>query len=374
MEEIIRLRHELHRHPELSGRESATGKRIRFFLNRYRPDILFTGIAGEGMAAVFNGTEPGPTLLFRCDMDALPIHEAIQRPYSSKVPGVAHVCGHDGHMSIVSGLAKSIIENPIRKGKVILLYQPEEENGQGAVKSIRRLREINLSPDLAFAIHNMPKYPMGSIIISDNSFASASKGIVVKLTGKSSHAAFPENGINPSLAIAEIVQGLERINQSSNFIDFTLVTIIYIRVGEIAFGTSPGFGEMMATLRAFRDADMKILTDNALDLIRGVGNKHGLVVETSFDDDFPATVNDPKLTKIVAQLAKKMERRVIKLKEPNRWSEDFAHFTVRGPAILIGLGVGEDIPDLHSPDFDFPDEALSLGIKTLDTLITHFLR
>jgi amidohydrolase len=374
MEELIRFRQELHRYPELSGHERATGKRIRFFLNRYRPDILYTGIAGEGMAAIFNGNEPGPTLVFRCDLDALPIQETINRPYMSTVSGVSHACGHDGHITMVTGLAKVIIENPIKRGKVVLLYQPEEENGQGAIKSIRKLREHNVIPDYAFAIHNMPKYPMGSIITSRNSFAAASKGIVVKLFGVSSHAAFPENGVNPSLAIAEIVQGLDKLNNSKYFSDFTLITIIHLKVGEVAFGTSPGYGEMMATLRAFKDSDMKKLTENSLDLIRKIGNKHNLVVETSFDDDFPATVNDSKLTDIIERVAKENGNRVIEINEPNRWSEDFAQFTVRGPSILIGLGVGEEMPDLHSPEYDFPDEAIPYGIKIYDSIIGHFLR
>jgi amidohydrolase len=374
MEELIRFRQELHRYPELSGHERATGKRIRFFLNRYRPDILYTGIAGEGMAAIFNGNESGPTLVFRCDLDALPIQETINRPYKSTVPGVSHACGHDGHITMVTGLSKVIIENPLKRGKVVLLYQPEEENGQGAIKSIRKLREHNIIPDYAFAIHNMPKYPIGSIITSRNSFAAASKGIIVKLFGVSSHAAFPENGVNPSLAIAEIIQGLDKLNSSKDFSDFTLITIIHLKVGVVAFGTSPGYGEMMATLRAFNDSDMKILTENSLDLIRRIGNKHNLVVETSFDDDFPATVNDSKLTDVVEKLAKENGNQVIEIVEPNRWSEDFAQFTVRGPAILIGLGVGENMPDLHSPEYDFPDEAIPHGIKIYDSIISHFLR
>jgi amidohydrolase len=275
---------------------------------------------------------------------------------------------------MVTGLAKGIIENPIKRGKIVLLYQPEEENGQGAIKSIRKLREHNIIPDYAIAIHNMPKYPMGSIITSRNSFAAASKGIVVKLFGVSSHAAFPENGVNPSLAIAEIVQGLDRLNNSKNFSDFTLITIIHLKVGEVAFGTSPGYGEMMATLRAFKDSDMKKLTENSLDLIRKIGNKHNLVVETSFDDDFPATVNDSTLTDIIERVAKENGNRVIEINEPNRWSEDFAQFTVRGPSILIGLGVGEEMPDLHSPEYDFPDEALPYGMKIYDSIISHFLR
>jgi amidohydrolase len=374
MEELIRFRQELHRNPELSGKERATAKRIRFFLNRYKPDELFTGIAGEGMAAIYDSQEPGPTILFRCDLDALPIHETQNVPYRSIVPGIAHVCGHDGHIAIVSGLAKLLKEKPIKKGRVILFYQPEEENGQGAKKSIARLRELSLIPDFAFAIHNMPKYPLGSIILGRKSFASASKGLIIRLIGRNSHAAYPEQGINPSLAISEIVQGLHKLQKYKGFTDFVLITIIHIRVGEVAFGTSPGYGEIMLTLRAFADEDMNILSQKSIDLARSSGHKHNLAVETSFTDDFPAAVCDPKLTQLVEQVANNQSKPVLFLENPNRWSEDFSHFTASFPSILFGLGVGEDVPELHSPNYDFPDDALEHGLNIFDAIIDEMLR
>lgn len=374
MEELIRFRQELHRNPELSGKERATAKRIRFFLNRYKPDELFTGIAGEGMAAVYNSSQAGPTLLFRCDMDALPIHETLNLPYRSAVPGVAHVCGHDGHMAIVSGLSMLVKENPIKRGRVILFYQPEEENGQGARKSISRLKELNLLPDYAFAIHNMPKYPMGSLVLGRKSFSAASKGLIIKLIGKNSHAAYPEHGINPSLAVSEIVQGLHKVQASKDFTDFILITIIHIRVGDVAFGTSPGYGEIMLTLRAFDDGDMKNLSQKAIDLARKSGHKHSLAVETSFTDDFPAAVCDQKLTKMVEEIATAQSKKVIYMETPNRWSEDFSHFTTTTPSLLFGLGVGEDMPELHSPEYNFPDQALEHGLTIFDAIIDRMLR
>lgn len=374
MEELVRLRQELHRHPEVSGKERETGKRLRFFLSRYQPTELITGIAGEGMAAVYKAPQDGPTLLFRCDMDALPIHELSNKQYKSVNSGVSHTCGHDGHMAMVSGLAMKLKENPISRGRVVLLYQPEEENGHGALKSLRRLRELGLYPDYAFALHNMPKYPTGSIILGNYSFAAASKGLVVKLIGRNSHAAYPEGGINPSLAVAEIIQGLTELSRAKIFANFILITIVHVRVGEIAFGTSPGYGEVMCTLRAFADSDMKLLTEKSLELVRQAGSKHGLVVESSFSDDFPAAVCDPILTELTKDLATELGHKIVILSEPNRWSEDFSHFTVRGPGVILGLGAGENHPDLHSPDYDFPDHIIPVGVDFMDRITTHFLR
>jgi len=326
------------------------------------------------MAAIYHGNEPGPTLLFRCDLDALPIHEAVRRPYSSTIPGVAHVCGHDGHMTMVTGLSRCLTENPIKRGKVILFYQPEEENGQGGRKSIARLKELGLIPDFAFAIHNLPKYPLGSVVIGEKSFAAASKGIVVKLIGRNSHAAYPEQGVNPSLAVAEIVQGLNALSESKEFSDFVLITIIHIRVGEVAFGTSPGYGEIMVTLRAFADNDMQILSQKTVDLAKNVAHNHGLTIETSLTDDFPATVSNSELKRLVEKVALEQQRKVEFMAQPNRWSEDFAHFTTACPAILFGLGVGENVPELHSPEYDFPDEALIHGVEIMDGIISDLLR
>lgn len=374
MDELIRLRHELHRHPELSGKERETGKRIRFFLNRYQPDELFTGIAGEGMAALYRGPKEGPTLLFRCDLDGLPIQETNRHPYSSIAHGVSHACGHDGHMAMVSGLARLLKTNPIKCGKVILFYQPEEENGTGALRSVRRLRELNLSPDFAFAIHNMPKYPLGSLIIAEHTFAAASKGLIVKLTGRNSHAAYPEKGINPSIAVAEIVKGLSDLLKERIYSNFVLITIVHIRVGEIAFGTSPGYGEVMCTLRAFDDSDMKLLTEKALELIRKTATDHELAFETIFTDDFPTAVCDHKLTKTTKIIGSQLGKNIITIEEPNRWSEDFSHFMVRGPGIIMGLGAGENHSDLHNPDYDFPDELIPHGIEVMDGIVSHYLR
>jgi len=251
MEELIKLRHELHRNPELSGQERATAKRIRFFLSRYQPHELYSNIAGEGMAVVYKGKEPGPTVLIRCDMDALPITEQSDLKYKSNTPGVSHTCGHDGHMAIISGLAVRFFENPIQKGKAILFYQPSEENGLGAKNSIEKLKELDLLPDFAIAIHNLPKYKKGSVILGRYTFTAASKGIIIKLTGRNSHAAFPEHGLNPAAAIAEIIQHLLTLPTSFKYNDFVLVTIIHVKIGEVAFGTSPGSAVVMATLRAF---------------------------------------------------------------------------------------------------------------------------
>ncbi len=368
MEELIRLRHELHRNPELSGQERATAKRLRFFLSRYQPHELYSNIAGEGMAVVYNGKQPGPTILFRCDMDALPITEQNNVRYKSNNLGVSHTCGHDSHMAIISGLATRLHRHPIKKGRVILLYQPSEENGSGALQSIKKLKELDLLPDYAIALHNLPKYPKGSVILGKYTFSAASKGIIFRLTGRNSHAAYPELGLNPAAATAQIVQNLLALPQKNSFHNFVLVTIIHVKVGDVAFGTSPGSAVVMATLRAFDDSDMQLLSETAVKSATEIAMKNKLSIETKFTDDFPASNCDPKLTHMLEKVAIDQNRAVTFLNKPNRWSEDFAHFTSCCPSVLFGLGSGEDHPDIHTPNYDFPDDIIGDGIEILEAL------
>lgn len=374
MDEIINLRHELHRNPELSGSEKLTAKRIVQFLSNYKPDELHTDIAGSGVAAVYKGKEAGSTLLFRCDMDALPIEEHSTKPYKSVNTGVAHLCGHDGHMAMVSGLAKKLHEKPIDKGIVILFYQPEEENGKGAKESINELKKLGLLPNFAFAIHNMPKYHFGNIILGKYTFSAASKGMIIKLTGQNSHAAFPENGINPSAAVAEIIQILNGVKYIKFFREYILVTIIHVRVGDVAFGTSPGYAEVMVTLRAFDEAHMKKLSDYAVTSTKTIATKHKLKVNIQFTDEYPAADCNPELSDIVEVIAKQQNREVVFINQPNRWSEDFAHFTSAFPSVIFGLGVGENHPDIHTSNYDFPDEVIPFGVEMMEGIINHFLR
>lgn len=373
MDRIIKLRQELHQNPELSGDEKETSSRLAKFLSKYQPSEIHLGIAGSGIVAVYKGKEEGPTLLFRCDMDALPIQETSDKSYKSLINGVAHLCGHDGHMAMVSGLAVKLHEIPIKKGRVILLYQPEEENGKGAVKSISDLEKLNLKPDFAFAIHNIPKHPLGSVILGRYTFSAASKGVTIKLKGRNAHAAYPESGISPALAIAEIIQSFSKVKELVRFKDFILLTIVHSRLGEPAFGTSPGEGIVLSTLRAFDNDDMGKLTQFVESTSKDIANKFNLNLDISYSEEFPATECDKKLTVIVENCAKEIGLEVINLDQPNRWSEDFAHFTSQFPSVIFGIGDGMNHPDLHTNSYDFPDEIISTGIGLMEAICRKIL-
>lgn len=374
MDELKRLRHELHKNPELSNKESGTALRLKFFLSRYRPDELIQNVGGEGLLAVYNGVEPGPNVLFRADMDALPITEINKLPYASSKEGVGHMCGHDGHMTILSGLAVQLSNKPPQRGRAMLLFQPAEETGEGAARALTDLTQRGYSPDYAFALHNMPRYPSGSLLLSRETFAAASKGLVVKFMGHSSHAAEPEKGLSPALAVARTIEGLIHLSKTaSGYSDYILLTIIYARLGEIAFGTTPGYAEVMATLRAFKNEDMALLTKYSEELVRKVAEEQHLRVDISYVEEFPAAVNSAEAIAYVENAAREASIPTVELVKPNGWSEDFAHFTLHCKSAIFGLGSGVDHPELHRPDYDFPDEIIEHGVNLFEGIARQLL-
>ena len=239
----VELRKQFHRLPELSGQEKNTSKTIVSFLEYCKPDKIVTGIGGYGIAAVFSGSRKGQRVMVRCELDALPIPETLDIPHRSEAMGVSHKCGHDGHMAIVAGLAERLHTHRPESGSVILLFQPAEETGEGADRVLSDSKFDQIQPDYVLALHNLPGYPLGQIIVREGVFASASSGLRIHLKGKTSHAAEPETGNSPALAVAQLIQVLSSIPQYyTSLHEPAQATVIHAKVGDVAFGTSPGEG------------------------------------------------------------------------------------------------------------------------------------
>jgi amidohydrolase len=369
-EELINLRRNIHSEPELAGNEINTSEKINKFISAYSPDETIKNIGGSGIAFVFKGEGEGPAVLFRAELDALPIDEINDFDYKSKYKDKGHKCGHDGHMTILAGLARRISSSRKFNGKFILLFQPAEETGEGAERVLKDNKFSGMTPDYVFAFHNLPGFKSGSIITRDSSFASASKGMIIKLTGKTSHAAEPENGINPSIAVSEIIRKFSALpDELKAAKEFVLTTIIYVRIGERAFGTSPGYAELMATLRAYRNEDMDLLIGEAEKIARTIASDQQLKIEINYTEEFPATVNDAGCSRIIRKAAEENGYPVTNVSKPFRWSEDFGHFTGKFRGAMFGIGSGENHPQLHNPDYDFPDEIIPVGINMFYTIM-----
>jgi len=373
-DQLVGLRRKLHQYPELSGQEYQTAAMIREYVSHHQPDRIIGPLGGTGLAIVYEGNKEGPTVLFRCDLDALPIQEVNTFDYRSRNEGAAHKCGHDGHMAIMSGLSQVISANRPHKGRVVLLYQPSEENGQGAVQVLEDDRFKEIQPDRVFALHNLPGYPLGSVILKKGTFAAASKGMINKLLGRTAHAGEPENGRTPALAMSRIVEELTHMPGKLSLDEYALITVIHARLGEIAFGTTPGYAEVMATLRTYSNSDMEALTREAIAAVERHARDQELGNEISWTEAFPATVNDSESVDLIHRVAEETGSQAIFIDEPLRWSEDFSNFTLNYPGALFGLGSGEKTPQLHNPDYDFPEQILDYGIRVFYGMYEHLLK
>ena len=373
--ELTDWRRDLHRFPELSGEERETAARVVAALAATRPDQVVTGLGGHGVAAVWQGDAPGQTVLFRAELDALPIDEVGQPDWRSTLPGKGHMCGHDGHMAILLALARLIARKRPATGRVILLFQPAEETGAGAAAVLADARYPALKPDWAFALHNLPGLTFGHATLRAGTMMCASQGMRVQLTGKTAHASMPESGTSPVHAVARLIPALLALGPGGALTpDFRMITITHARIGEAAFGISPGYGELWAKLRTREDGPMAALRAEAEVLVRAEAAKDGLAVSFVTRDDFAATVNDAGA---ITRLVSAMDALNIPHGDdhlPLRGSEDFGRFGVEGTRMaMMFVGSGEKHPQLHNPDYDFPDGLIPLGARLFQRVMTDIL-
>jgi len=362
LEELIQLRQELHKHPEVSGNESKTAQRILDFLAKYKPNQVTTNLGGNGILAIYKGKKDGKTILLRCELDAIPIQEINEFDYKSIYEGVSHKCGHDGHMAILCGMAKTLHENPLEKGTVMLLFQPAEEDGNGAKRVLNDSNFDAIKPDFAFALHNLPGFKKHQIIVKENTFTCAVNSMIIHLNGKTSHAGEPENGINPSLAIAEIIQVFNsKINTDVSSKKYCLITPIHINMGEKAYGVSAGYGEVHFTVRSNSNAQMRIIESNLEENVNEIATKFNLRTKINWTESFQANENNSEAVNFIRKSASNLNLNILEKELPFTFGEDFGLFTQNFKGAMLGLGSGENTPSLHNPDYDFPDEIIKTG-------------
>ena len=363
MTDTIQLRKTLHQFPELSGYEAETAQRISAFLKRYMPDELITNVGGSGILAIYSpNSDYRRTIVFRCELDALPIQEVNEFDHKSQRENVSHKCGHDGHMAIMCELAKRLSNQRPLGTRVVLLFQPAEENGAGAVAIYGDARFKSLEPDKVFALHNLPGYPLHEIVIKDHTFTCAVNSIIIKLHGRTSHAGEPEKGDNPALAIAGIIQQYNSLIQpDSRKEKFTILTPIYINMGTENYGISAGYGEVHYTFRRAANDEMKELEAQLEQIARSVAAKYNLGPEISWTQRFSANENSPGAADIVRSAARACGYQLTEREAPFQWGEDFGLFTEHYEGAMFGLGSGIETSALHNPDYDFPDEIISTG-------------
>jgi len=297
-------------------------------------------------------------IAFRADMDALPMEESIDLPYASQNPGVSHKCGHDGHMAALCGLALELDHRELAK-TVYLIFQPGEEIGAGALICKDLLQEEGISEIYAF--HNLSGYPEGTVLYHPDTTQPASEGLILRLSGRASHAAEPEKGNNPAQTIAAIIldaedwTGWEREH-------LLFCTVTGVRVGTGDFGISPGDGELRMTLRSDAEPKMKELEHHIVEFAGRRAGEVGLQMECEIRDYFPETRNHAVCLEKVRRAASLANVPAMKMDSLWRPSEDFGYYLKECPGALFYVGNGAGHPAVHTAAYDFNDEILEPAV------------
>lgn len=366
------FRHLLHQYPDLSCKERATRERVRTFLEPFQPDELVE-IGETGLLAVYHGKKSGKAIMVRAELDALPIEETNQFSYQSKHKGISHKCGHDGHMVILSRLAWLLHQAPLEAGTVYLLFQPAEENGRGAKAIMADAAFNKLKLDQVIALHNIPGYPAGSILIKEHAFTPSVSSIIVRYLGKTSHAAEPENGICPASAMSAFLsEALAMAIPEKEQEDFFLVSPVYMTMGEKSYGVTAGYGEVHLTIRCWDHPYLKERSSVLEKRAHSIGDHFGLKTTVDWTEEFSANNNAPQVVEQIKSAATELGLTVQQLSLPMKWGEDFGLFTQHYTGAMFGLGAGENSPALHNPDYDFNDDLIEPGSQVFEHVVRKF--
>ncbi|MDR1948003.1 MAG: amidohydrolase [Spirochaetaceae bacterium] len=353
LERAVALRHELHQHPELACREVWTKQRLIDFLKQYTSLEIVD--RGRWFYAIYHAGKDRPNIAFRADFDALPMDETIDLPYGSRFPGVAHKCGHDGHSACLAGFALEVNQRGADKN-LYFLFQHAEETVEGALECAPLMDEAKITE--IFGYHNIPGLPANSIVAIDGTACCGSTGMIISFKGIPAHASQPEDGRNPSFAIAEIVRSISEFTDPSRYKGLVMCTVIRIDVGEEAFGMSASEGRLMLTIRSQFDGELEELRQKIEDKTREQAAQYGLEYAFSFRDSVPATVNHRESADKVRRAARGLGLTVLEGDIPSRGSEDFGWFTRRTRGAMFGVGSGEGRAPIHTVQFDFNDEII----------------
>ncbi len=349
------LRQLLHAHPENSMGEAETREILMRFL-REESDFMVVD-RGLYFYAVKRAAQPEqPPIAFRADMDAVCI--------DGRTPG--HYCGHDGHSSILAGLARELSGRTLSRD-VYLIFQPGEETGEGALVCRELLKEKQIAE--IYGLHNIPSYPLGQVLLRRDTFACASVGLSLRFMGKTSHAAYPEQGNNPALPMARLLTQLTEAAENLRAPgEILMLTVVGMQLGSEKYGVSAGEGSLFLTLRGERESHFQALLQRCRDLAEACARDHGLQLEITEHERFPATENHEDNVFGVKAAAVALGMTVRDLPEPMRWSEDFGYYLQDCAGAFFGLGAGEETPSLHTREYEFPDALLEKGIALFAAL------
>jgi hippurate hydrolase len=369
-------RHQLHRNPELSFRESATAELVAARLESWGWTVT-RNVGGHGVVGTLKVGAGARAIAIRADMDALPIVEESGKPWASCVPGVMHACGHDGHTTMLLGAAQQLAKTRNFSGTVHLVFQPAEEAGKasGAQQMIADGLFERFPCDAIFGLHNHPGVPTGTFLFGAGPFMSASDGAKITIRGRGGHAARPHLAVDPVVIAGSLILALQTVVARN--IDPTQTAIVTI--GTVHAGTAanviPESATLELSIRSFDEGVRAKLEQRIGELVHAQVLSYGGSVEIEYERGYPVVVNSAAETEFARQVAEELvgPQRVVYPFGPVTGSEDFAHFLQHKPGCFLRLGNGEGSPMVHNSKYDFDDANLTVGAAYWTRLVERFL-
>jgi amidohydrolase len=372
--DVIAVRRRIHRHPEIGTNLPETQEAVVDELERLGIDGR-RGTALSSVTAVIEGGRPGPTVLLRADMDALPLHEDTGLDFASEIDGAMHACGHDTHVAMLLGAARLLNDRRAElPGKVILMFQPGEEGYGGAQTMIDEGLLEAAGPDAgptgAMAIHISTRYPSGEIHLRPGPEMASTDTIRITVRGRGGHASAPHTSVDPITVAAEIVLGLQTmVTRRVDVFDPAVVTIAQIQ-GGTTNNIIPESVFLFGTIRTVSDERRAAVRDGVKQVAEGIAAAHGASAEVDLEAGYPVTINDPAYTAFVTDTARDLvgEGRVHELKAPIMGAEDFSYVLQQVPGAMAFLGgtppgIDPEMgPQNHSNLVVFDEDALAIGV------------
>jgi amidohydrolase len=373
---IIYTRRELHQIPEPAYTEEKTSAKVAEYLTRQGLEVQ-TGIAKYGVVGLMKTGRPGPTLMIRADMDALPITEQTGLPFASIHPGAMHACGHDAHMAMVLGAASILQKLKDQfQGNIKLIFQPAEEGPGGAKPMIEAGVMENPKVDYALGCHLWPDRPEGMIGVRSGPILAAMDRFDIRIIGRGGHGAMPHVCVDALEVGTQAINALQRVvSRQMNPLKPAVVTVGSFHAGT-TFNVIPGEAVMSGTTRTF-DLDIWDSWEGRIrKIIKGVCESMGATFELTYSKGYPPTVNDPSIAEVVRRCAEEVvgRDRVVE-PETSMGGEDMSFFLQRAKGCFFFLGVERPgCAPLHNANFDFNEDVLLLGVETYCRVAMELLR
>lgn len=364
-QQMTQWRHDFHRHPELGFDEKRTSARVAELLTSFGLEV-HTDIGQTGVVGVLQKGNGTAVIGLRADMDALPIAENSTCAYRSTNAGVMHACGHDGHTSMLLGAAAYLAEHGQFSGKVVFIFQPNEEHGLGALEMLNEGLFEQFPVEAVYGLHNFPGMPTGEFCTRSGSITASESLFEIEIAAQGGHAALPHMGVDAIVVGADIVNSLQTIVSRKLNPGLNGVVSVTEFVTDGKRNVLPGHAVLRGDARALTTQINETIEARMRQIVEGICTAHGVTGKVTYDTIFPATVNSATPTQSAVRAAQQVaaEEAVNGACEPRLFSEDFAHMAsvVPGCYMLMGNGVaGANARPLHSADYDFNDDALVPG-------------